>query len=146
MVYPMCRGFSLLELVFALALIALGVSLLLPAARRVEERLSVVAAREELVGLVMQARGQALIHGGAVVVLEQQPARAWITAGGAIREPVDLENLHGVELFISGGRPRVELRFDAVGLGRMAARSMTFRRGEALARLVVSAYGRIRRE
>jgi prepilin-type N-terminal cleavage/methylation domain-containing protein len=142
----MCRGFSLLELVFVLALMTLGVSLLLPAARRVDERLSVVAAREELVSLLIQARGRALIHGGAVVVLERSPPRAWITAGNVLEEPIDLKDLHGAELFISGGRPSAEFRFDGVGLGRMAARSMTLRRGGALARLVVSAYGRIRRE
>ena len=59
----MRRGFSMLELVIALTLITLGVSLLLPAARRVDERLSVVAAREELVALIVRARGQALAHG-----------------------------------------------------------------------------------
>ena len=72
--------------------------------------------------------------------------RAWITLGDAKRERVDLQGLHGAELFISGGRPRAELRFDGVGLGQMAARSLTLRRGAAVARLVISAYGRIRRE
>lgn len=142
----MCRGFSILELVCALGLVAVGVSLLLPAARRVDERLSVVAAREELVGLIVRARGQALVHGGATVVVEQRPPRAWITAGRVIQEHVDLWGRHGAELLISGGRPRAELRFDGVGLGKMAARSITFRRGTAVARLIVSAYGRIRRE
>ena len=142
----MCRGFSLLELVCALGLVAVGVSLLLPAARSVDDRLSVVAAREELVGLIVRARGQALVHGGAMVVVEHQPPAAWITAGRVIREHVDLWGRHGVALVISGGRPSAELRFDGVGLGQMAARSITFRRGAAVARLVVSAYGRIRRE
>ena len=142
----MHRGFSILELVTALALISLGVSTLLPAARRVEERLSVVAAREELVGLIIRARGIAILHGGAVVSLEQKPAGAWITAGDTIRESIDLRDLRGAELFISGGRPVTELRLDGLGLGRIAASSMTLRRGRALARLVVSTYGRVRRE
>ena len=144
--YTMCRGFSILELVCALGLVAVGVSLLLPAARSVDDRLSVVAAREELVGLIVRARGQALVHGGAMVVVEHQPPTAWITAGRVIREHVDLWGRHGVELVISGERPSAELRFDGVGLGQMAARSITVRRGAAVARLVVSAYGRIRRE
>ena len=142
----MCRGFSLLELVCALSLLVVGVSVLLPAARSVDDRLAVVAAREELVGLIVRARGQALLHGGATVVVEHQPARAWITAGQVTREQVDLWERHGAELLISGGRPNAELRFDATGLGTMAARSITLRRGVAVARLVVSAYGRIRRE
>ncbi len=142
----MCRGFSILELVVALTLIAVGVSLLLPAARRIDERLSVVAAREELVGLIIRARGLARLHGEAALVLETGPAKAWISAGDTIREIIDLRELHQADLFISGGRASAELRFDGLGLGRMAARSMTLRRGRALARLVVSAYGRIRRE
>ena len=142
----MCRGFSILELVCALGLMAVGVSVLLPAARSVDDRLAVVAAREELIGLVVRARGQALIHGGATVVVEARPPRAWITAGRTIQEHVDLWGRHGAEIMISGGRPRVELDFDATGLGKMAGRSITVRRGVATARLVVSAYGRIRRE
>ena len=96
--------------------------------------------------LIVRARGQALTHGGAMVVLQERPPRAWIVAGGSRRESVDLRDLHGAELFISGGRPSVELRFDGVGLGQMTARSMTVRRGTALSRIVVSGYGRVRRE
>jgi prepilin-type N-terminal cleavage/methylation domain-containing protein len=142
----MRNGFSLVELVCALALMALGVSLLLPAAQRVEERLSVVAAREELVALITLARSQALSHGGAVVFLEQNPPKAWVVAGGVNQASVDLSILHRAELVLSGGRPRAVLRFDGVGLGQMTANAVTLRRGTALARLVVSAYGRVRRE
>jgi len=142
----MLRGFTLLEVVCTLGLFAAGVSVLLPAARRVDERLSVVAAREELVGIIARARAQALAYGGATVLVEGRPATAYLTAGRVIRERVDLWERHRTELSLSGGHPSVEIRFDGVGLGRMAARSITLRRGSAVARLVVSAHGRVRRE
>ena len=142
----MHHGFSLLELLCALALITFGLGLSLPAARRAQERFSVMAAREELIALITQARGRALVHGGAVVVLERWPPRAWIVAGDSVLGLIDLESLYGAELLFGGARPRAELRFDGVGLGQMTARSMTVRRGSTLARIVVSAYGRVRRE
>jgi len=142
----MRHGFTILELAGVLALLAVAGSLSFPVGWSVRERLSVVGAREELVGLITRARGEALRHGGSRLIVIRDPAEIRIEAGGEILHRVDIRATWGTELVLSGGRPSFELRFDALGLGRMAARSVTLTRGSAVARLIISAYGRIRRE
>ena len=110
------------------------------------ERLSVVGAREELVGLITRARGEALRRGGSSLIVVRDPPEIRVEANGAILHRVDLGATWRIELVLSGGRPSVELRFGSSGLGRMAARSVTLTRGSAVARLIISAYGRVRRE
>ena len=70
----------------------------------------------------------------------------WSLANGLLPSLNPSWEIWRIELVLSGGRPIVELRFDGMGLGRMSARSVTFTRGSAVARLIISAYGRIRRE
>lgn len=142
----MRRGFTLLELTGVLILLALAASLSFPMARSVRERLSVTGAREELVGMVTRARAEALRRGGSTLIVIQDPAEFRIEAGGELLHRVEVGAIWRIELVLSGGRPAVELRFDASGLGRMAASSVTLTRGSAVARLIISAYGRIRRE
>ncbi len=76
----------------------------------------------------------------------RSPAEIRIESGGELLHRVDVESTWGTQVVLSGGRPSVELRFDATGLGTMAARSITLTRGSAVVRLIVSAYGRVRRE
>lgn len=143
---PMRSGFTLLELAGVLALFALAASLSFPLGRSVRERLSVVGAREELIGLITRARGEALRHGGSSLIVLRDPAEVRVEVNGEILHQVDLGATWRIELVLSGGRPSVELGFDASGLGRMAAHSITLTRGSAVARLIISSYGRIRRE
>ncbi len=142
----MRNGFTIHELAGVLALLAVAASLSFPMGWSVRERLSVMGAREELVGLIQRARGEALRQGGSSLFITRNPAEVRVEARGQILHRVDLGATWRTELVLSGGRPSVELRFDASGLGRMAARSVTFTRGSAVARLIISAYGRIRRE
>ncbi len=142
----MRRGFTILELAGVLALLAVTASLTFPVGWSVRERLSVIGAREELVGLITRARGVALRHGGSSLIVIRSPAEIRVEAEGEILHRVDIGATWRTELVLSGGRPSFELHFDASGLGRMAARSVTLTRGSAVARLIISAYGRIRRE
>ena len=142
----MRHGFTILELTGVLTLLALATSLSFPASRGVRERVSVIGAREELVGLITRARAEALRHGGSSLIVVRYPAEVRIEAGGELLHRVDVGATWRTELVLSGGRPKVEVRFDASGLGRMAATSVTLTRGSAVARLIISAYGRIRRE
>ena len=142
----MRRGFTLFELTGVLALLALAASLSFPVSRTVRDRLAVTGAREELVGLITRARGEALRRGGSSLILVRDPAEVRIEASGEVLQRVDIAATWRTELVLSGGRATVELRFDASGVGRMAATSITLTRGSAVARLIISAYGRIRRE
>ncbi len=142
----MRHGFTLLELTGVLTLLALAASLSFPVSRSVRERLSVMGAREELVGLIKRARAEALRRGGSSLIVVQNPAEVRIEARGELLHRVDVGATWRTELVLSGGRSTVELRFDASGLGRMAASSVTLTRGSAVARLIISAYGRVRRE
>ena len=142
----MRHGFTLLELAGVLALLALTAVLSFPVGLGVRERLSVIGAREELVGLITRARGEALRRGGSSLIVISSPAEIRVEASGEVLHRVDVGATWRTGLVLSGGRPSVELRFDASGLGRMAARSVTLTRGSAVARLIISAYGRVRRE
>ena len=142
----MRHGFTLFELTSVLTLLALAASLSFPMAWSARERLSVNGAREELVGLITRARAEALRRGGSSLVIVRNPAEIRIEAGGELLHRAEIGATWKTELVLSGGRPMVELLFDASGLGRMAASSVTLTRGSAVARLIISAYGRIRRE
>ena len=142
----MRAGFSLLELIGVLVLLAVAVSLASPPLHDLRDRLSTVGAREEVVGLLTRARGEALRRGGSLVVVSRDPPEVLLIADTLVQERIDLWARYRTELFISGGSSRVELYFDSSGLGRMTARSFTFRRGSAVSRLVISAYGRMRRQ
>jgi Tfp pilus assembly protein FimT len=142
----MRHGFTLLELTGILALLALAATLSYPAGQRLRDRLSVMGAREDLVGQIIRTRGEALRHGGSSLIVVASPAEIRIEADGESLHRLDIGATWRTELVLSGGRPSAELRFDASGLGSMAARSVTFTRGSAVARLIISAYGRIRRE
>ena len=142
----MRHGFTLFELTSVLTLLALAASLSFPMAWSARERLSVNGAREELVGLITRARAEALRRGGSSLVIVRNPAEIRIEAGGELLHRAEIGATWKTELVLSRGRPMVELLFDASGLGRMAASSVTLTRGSAVARLIISAYGRIRRE
>ena len=142
----MRHGFTLFELTSVLTLLALAASLSFPMAWSARERLSVNGAREELVGLITRARAEALRRGGLSLVIVRNPAEIRIEAGGELLHRAEIGATWKTELVLSRGRPMVELLFDASGLGRMAASSVTLTRGSAVARLIISAYGRIRRE
>jgi type II secretory pathway pseudopilin PulG len=139
------RGHTLIELAFVITLIGTGSTLLAPAARAYRDRASVVAARESLVGILVRARGAALETGGAAVRISSDPWTAEVVAADSTLLAVDFAAEHGVLLTLGSGGSEAELRFDALGLGRLAGQTIGFVRGESRAELVVSSYGRVRR-
>jgi len=139
-------GFTLLELATVLLLLGLFLTGLLPAARRQLDRTAVLGAREEVAGLFHRARFEAVCQGGATILLETDPATATLLAGGEIMTRVALDDRYRVSLSLSRGGLEAELRFDPLGLGRVASQTLRFERGDARAGLVISAYGRVVRE
>jgi hypothetical protein len=139
----MRSGHSLLDLTVALTLMGIGVGALVPAARLQWERMAVLAAREAVVAQIARARREARLSGGAVVHLRREGGRVWIEAGNPARDTLAVEERFGVRM--EPGGSSAQLSFDALGIGRLANRSITLARGEARAALTVSAYGRVRR-
>lgn len=138
-------GFTLLELVTAITLMGLTLAGAVPTARRLVDRMAVVGAREEVMGLFHQVRLEALARGGSTLLLEASPPTARIWSGSALRASTDLEASYGVDLTLSRNRERVELSFDALGLGRVSSQTLRISRGREVATLVVSSTGRVTR-
>jgi hypothetical protein len=68
-----------------------------------------------------------------------------VEAPGADTLRLALGEEYGVRLHLARGRHETEIRFDALGLGRMSSETVALRRNGAEVRLVISGYGRIRR-
>ncbi|MDX1494330.1 MAG: prepilin-type N-terminal cleavage/methylation domain-containing protein [Longimicrobiales bacterium] len=138
------RGFTLVELVVILALLAVGASAVAPTARRLADRSAVVAAREEIVRALARGRAEAVASGGSVVTVHAQPPRIRVLTSGWTMREVPLQ-YPGLRVRLTGGRDSITFRYDRLGVGRFASGSVRLDRGEARAGLVVSSYGRIRR-
>jgi prepilin-type N-terminal cleavage/methylation domain-containing protein len=139
-------GFSLLELVLVMSIVGLALGGALPAASSLRDRMAVVGARESVVGIFHKGRIEAVAFGGASIVLRVSPPGAELWSGGALRSVVPLDGDSGVEMTLSSGRERVEIFFDALGLGRVASQTIRFVRNGSRSGLVVSSLGRVIRE
>ncbi len=141
-------GFTLVELLFTLTVLAILVGLAYVPLRRGLDGLAVRFARDALAAGVARARAIAVARGGAALVVDARDARAWIETarGDTVGVPLDLAHRYGVRLETSGadGGP-VLLAFDGRGLGLLANRTFLLRRGGQEARLTLSTYGRPRR-
>lgn len=139
------RGHTLVELLLVLALTGAATASLAPTARRYLDRAAAVAAREALVGLVAEARLAAIETGEARAVVTSEPPTVRVVVGDSTVRAVDLRGEYGVGLELNGGRSEAELSFGPLGLGIMTGQTLRIRRGESVAELVVSGYGRVRR-
>lgn len=138
-------GYTLLELTLVLLLIGLLATAAMPQLLHARHVLAVRAARAELVAAIATARSAAILAGGATLVIDVTAGIAWIEAadGGRVGDARYLAASYGVRLEAARGT-RVALRFDPLGIGRLANASIRIRRGDALASVTVSAYGRVR--
>lgn len=137
---------TLLELAFILVLLGIVLGLAYPPLKRTLDRAAVRGAQGALAAGVARARSVAVARGGAVLVVEPGAARFWVeSAGQVVGAPVDLKAAYGASLTADGGSAaRITLRFDGLGIGRVANRTFHLRRGGAEANLTLSAYGRVR--
>jgi prepilin-type N-terminal cleavage/methylation domain-containing protein len=139
------RGYTLVELLCVVLLSGVCAASLAPAARRQRDRAMVVSAREAVVALVAEARLAGMEWGSASVRVTTAPAQAEARSAAGTLRIARLQEEFDVSIALSGGTTEVELAYDALGLGRMASQTITFRRGSATAGLIVSSYGRARR-
>ncbi len=128
-----------------LAVLAVLLAAAAPPVRRWRDTAAVRAARDELAAALAATRIAAASAGGASLVLDPAGARFWISTAVSPRmDPTDLGARYRVRVE-AGSRGEIVLRYDGLGLGRIASRTIRFERGGAAAGLTVSAYGRYRR-
>ncbi|HSJ12951.1 MAG TPA: prepilin-type N-terminal cleavage/methylation domain-containing protein [Longimicrobiales bacterium] len=138
-------GFTLLELALVLCIAGILVLLATPPLDRARDLVATRAARDYVLTQLALARALAPAHAGAEVVLDTVAARLSVRSPGRVHESTSLRERFGVGVELSGqSSGSVALRFDGMGLGRMASRTVTFRRGRAQAHVSISAYGRAR--
>jgi len=140
-------GTTLLELILVLSILGVLLGCSYPVFRRGLDGLAVRSARDALGAGVARARATALTRGGAVLIVDLDAARFWVetAAGDTVGVPVDLAARYGVRITTTGtSAKQVTLRFDGIGIGRVANRTFQIRRGDSLAHLTLSAYGRPR--
>jgi prepilin-type N-terminal cleavage/methylation domain-containing protein len=143
---PAPGGYTILELITVMALLGVVTAGSLPAARRQLDRMAVLGAREEVAGLFHQARSEAIARGSARLLLTAVPPTAELSAQGEVLARASLDGEYRVALTLSSGHTEADLAFDALGLGRVASQTLTFARGTAEVRLVVSSLGRVTRQ
>lgn len=138
-------GHTLLELALVLGI---GGSLFLlatPSLQHARDLMATRAARDYLLTQLALARVAAPAHGGAEVVLDTAAAQVLVRSAARVHSRSSLRDHFGVELTFPGqAAATATLRFDALGLGRMASRTVAVSRGRARAHLSISAYGRAR--
>jgi Tfp pilus assembly protein FimT len=140
-------GTTLLELALVLSILGVLFGLAYPTLRHGLDVVAVQGARDALGSGVARTRTAAVSRGGATLMLDLRDARFWVesTSGDTVGAPVDLAARYGARLDVDGApADRVALRFDGLGIGRVTNRTFQLRRGRAIARLTLSAYGRPR--
>jgi type II secretory pathway pseudopilin PulG len=138
-------GCSLLELIVALTVLAILLGMAVPAARTSRDALAVRAARAELAAALARTRAAAIASGGARLEIDAtRGLMSIITTGGdTVGSPLALGDRHAVTVSTGAAGPAT-IRYDGLGIGRFASRTIVIQRGRAEARIIVSAYGRWR--
>jgi type II secretory pathway pseudopilin PulG len=142
----MKRGTTLIELAASLVILGVLTGLLSPTVATLQNRASVLAAREQFVALVVEARRIAGERGGSVLVVRSEPARVYLVAGtDTVRAAAWPSSPGDAAMVIGGARVGLDLAFDRAGLGRFTSATVRFRKGRSETSLIISSYGRVRR-
>jgi prepilin-type N-terminal cleavage/methylation domain-containing protein len=139
------KGHTLIELLAVLATMGIALLMAAPPVERLLDGLAVRSARDALVVELARTRLLARTHGGALLLLDANAATAVIVSesGDTLHPPLLLHAHYrtGLEL---GSSAQATIRYDALGIGRLANRTLHVVRGGSAARITVSAYGRVR--
>ncbi len=141
---PGRAGFTLAELVGALALLSIALGWGLPRLRSGLDRWAVLGAREALISAVSTARATALDRGGSWLVVDVDNSRVTWGVGSDSLGWRGLSEGRGVRL-LDGPGVGTAVRFDDLGRGQVASRTFTLVKGEARGGVSLSSYGRVRR-
>lgn len=139
----MDNGFTLFECLVVLAIVGIGIALGMPALQAQRDRWAVTRATTAVAAVLARARMEAMGSGGSKITISPSRRRIERSSRGVVRESLELGNRYGVSLEMSGRDTLATIEFNALGLGRMAARTLRFERGDVSASLVISTYGRV---
>lgn len=141
----MKNGYTLLELIAALSLIGIGLSIPATQIGSMADRWAVQAAREGMVAAHFHARSIARDGEGALLEVDVSSQTVRVTSGGTLRRTIPVGKDLGVVFALGGASTTAQLRFDPLGIGRSIGHTVTFSRGGESVQLVVSGFGRVRR-
>lgn len=141
---PRRGGATLPELILVLALLGILAGMTVSVTSEARDRVAVSSARDRVAGLVVRAGALARLHRSAVAHITEGAVRIEAPAG-TLRDVQPIERQFGVHMTVDGSAEGVRLEFDALGLGRLANRTIRFDRRSSQARLTLSSYGRPRR-
>lgn len=141
----MRAGFTVTELLLVMTVLGILLTMVVPTVGRAFDLLAVRAARSALVAAAERARITALAQGGAVLSIDTRAGVVSIVSskGQSVGRPIRLADDYGVKLAVSG-REQFGIRYDAVGLGRIANTTVLVARRRVEAKVVFSMYGRAR--
>jgi prepilin-type N-terminal cleavage/methylation domain-containing protein len=140
-------GTTLLELLCSLALLGVLLGLAALPVSYAGDVLGARAARDAILNAAAASRALAIQHGGADLSLTAADGTMAIsTRDGVVQDTLaQLASAFRVEIDFGDARAEaVTLRFDALGIGRLANRTVRIRRGSVTAGVTFSAYGRAR--
>ena len=139
------RGFSVVEVVIALACIAVLTPPLVASATKLRTGFVLRHAQEEAARLFARARWTAVRTGGAVVELTADPPGGLVLSAAGDTVVATRFGGEGVSLGLSRGRAASRLRFGPMGLGLVSSQTLRFRLGRSERSVVVSSLGRVTR-
>lgn len=151
------RGFTLVETIIVIVVMAAITALAFPRVQNLWTRSSVSGARGAVANALQQARAAAITQGrGTTVHFDNATGRVWVTAvprrgppcGGCAEDTIGsvrpLTTQFGVALLAAGGNAAGEFTFDSRGLGN-AGGNMTVQLRRAAVRdtLFIQGFGRV---
>ena len=140
-------GTTLVELAFALVLIAIFSLLASTSFASARNVLAVRGARDAIIAASARTRAFAIGHGGATLTLDATAGTMRIrTRDNTIDEVSAMTRSIGVRLQFDAAQTitSVTIPYDALGIGRLANRTITLQRDRVVGGVTFSAYGRPR--
>lgn len=137
-------GYSLIELTFVLMLTGVLLGIAVGPISHARNVLAVRAARGDLASLIALTRSTAIMTGGAALVVDLDAGAAWIEreTGTRVGDVHHIAERYGVRLTATSAL--LNMRYDALGIGRMSNATLRVQRGSVTGTLTISAYGRVR--
>jgi prepilin-type N-terminal cleavage/methylation domain-containing protein len=138
------NGYSLIELTIVMMLTALLLGMATAPIGHARDVMSVRAARGDLASLLALTRATAVMTGGAALVVDVAAGAAWIEQSPGLRVG-DVQHIGARhDVLLTASSSRINIRYDALGIGRMSNATVRVKRGSITGTITISAYGRVR--